>query len=206
MELLPVDSYGNCLRNSELGADLLPGCAALQDWREQKECMMSCYPFVLSIESTHSELDYATEKLFDPLMHDSVIPVYLGPPNEREFLPHHSAAVLIRDFAGNKRDDDTAADVAVDEETMRRVARYVASISRNASAMQKMQSWRTGLLDGRGSAADDRGKRRRKSSKENDAFPFQLRSMFSHRRFFCNICTRYAAERVGLVGYDIGAR
>ena len=89
---------------------------------------------------------------------------------------------------------------------MRKVARYVDSISRNASAMQEMQSWRTGLLDGRDSAADDRGKRRRKSSKENDAFPFQLRSWISHRRFFCNICTRYAAERVGLVGYDIGAR
>ena len=213
MEVLPVDSYGNCLRNSELGADVLPGCAALHDWREQKECMMSCYPFVLSIESTHSELDYATEKLFDPLMHDSVIPVYLGPPNEREFLPHHSAAVLIRDFAGKKRGDDTdtataAAEVAaVDEETMRRVARHVASVSRNASAMQELRSWRTELLSGRGSDAfDGRGKRRRKSNKENDAFPFQLRSWFSHRRFFCNLCTRYAAERVGVVGYDVGGR
>lgn len=209
MEVLPVDSYGNCLRNSKLGSEFLPGCAALPgtDWREQKECLMSCYPFVLSIESTHSELDYATEKLFDPLMHDSVIPIYLGPPNEREFLPHPSAAVLVRDFSAKKRGSDTDAgnvtdDAVVDEETMRKVARYVASVSRNASAMQQLRSWRAELDRRRGGEADD-SKRRNKVTKGSDDFPFQLRSWFSHRRFFCNLCTRYAAESVGISGYNI---
>lgn len=211
MEVLPVDSYGICLHNSKLSNDLLPGCTALQskDWREQKACMMSCYPFVLSIESTHSELDYVTEKLFDPLEHESIIPIYLGPPNEREFLPHPSAAILVRDFSSRKRGKD---DVVVDEETMRRVARYVVSISRNASAMQQLQSWRTELAeDSFNVGGRDDHRERRKSTTKSDKedkqseFPFALRSWFSHRHFFCNLCTRYAAESVGILGYEAGA-
>lgn len=200
MEVLPVDSYGKCLQNSELSNDLLPGCAALggKDRRKQKECMMSCYPFVLSIESTHNELDYATEKIFEPLEHDSVIPIYLGPPNEREFLPHPSAAILIRDFAEKKRDNGT--DVVVDQETMRRVARYIASTSRNATAMQQLQIWRTELDDR--DFGHDGGQK--KISEEHDTISFQLRSWFSYRRFFCNLCTRFSSEKVGIVGYDDG--
>lgn len=200
MEVLPVDSYGNCLQNIKLSDDVLPGCAALEreDQRKQKDCMMSCYPFVLSIESTHSEVDYATEKLFDPLEHDSVIPIYLGPPNERDFLPDPSAAILIRDFAAKKSDDGT--DDGVDEETMRTVARYVDSISRNATAMRQFQSWRTDL----GEQDFSNGGGQKEISADHSTFPFQLRSWFSYRHFFCNLCTRYASEKVGIEGYDDG--
>ena len=134
--------------------------------------------FVAQVE--HSELDYATEKLFDPLMHDSVIPIYLGPPNEREFLSHPSAALLVRDFSAKKGENDT--DVVVDEETMRRVARYVASVSRNASAMRQLRSWRTEELDGTGSNADHRRLGNMSNNKDIDDFPLQLRSWFSHRQ------------------------
>ena len=202
MEVLPVDSYGKCLQNSELSSELLPGCAAFEgkDWGKPKECMMSCYQFVLSIESTHAEVDYATEKLFGPLAHDSVIPIYLGPPNEREILPHPSAAILIRDFSVQKKENST--DVVVDEETMRRVARYIASIHRNATAMQQWQSWRTELDERELSLSHDGGQK--KISKEYDNFSSELRSWFSFRHFFCNLCTRYASEKVGIVGYDDG--
>jgi hypothetical protein len=96
---------------------------------------------VLSIASTQNAVDYATEKLLDPPEHDSVIPIYLGPPNERDFLPHPSAATLIRDFSAEGEGAD------VDEETMRRVARHVVAISQNATVMQQLQSWSTELVD-----------------------------------------------------------
>jgi Glycosyltransferase family 10 (fucosyltransferase) C-term len=207
MQVLPIDSYGNCLRNSELGAETLPACAALpsSDWRAQKECMMSCYPFVLSLESTHSEVDYATEKLFDPIMHESVVPIYLGPPNEREFLPLQGASsksvILVRDFVATKGS-------AVDEETMRRVARHVASLARNASAMRELLKWKKELSEqvsdtvSGGCSNGATKKHQRQIERGFDInFPFKLRSWFSHRRFFCNLCTRYAAEKVE-IGYN----
>lgn len=162
---------------------------------------MSCYPFVLSLKSTHTEADYATEKLFDPLVHDTVVPIYLGPPNERDFLPPGAASrgvIFVRDFVPTREGS------TVDAETMRRVARHVASLARNATAMRELLDWKKRLSEQVGDAVageSGNGTKERRRANDDD-FPFRLRSWFSHRRFFCNLCTRYAEERVGIAGYD----
>ena len=170
LEEMHVDSFGSCLHNSNLST-LIPACRGLSSRHAEKACMMDCYLFVLSIENTHDEIDYATEKLFDTLEHGWSVPIYLGPPNERDFLPHPSAAILVRDFADESN--------SVDEDTMRRVARHVEALGKNTSALVMFHRERL------------RNIMQRKSRR----FEYDLRMNFSHRNFFGNLCTRYAAER-----------
>jgi len=54
------------------------------------------YKFYLSIKNSIDE-DYVTEKLYQGLRAGSV-PIYLGAPNVRDYLPHPDSALLIEDF------------------------------------------------------------------------------------------------------------
>lgn len=99
-KLLKLDSPGSCRHNVDV-ATLLPQCVDFPHsgktvWA-QKECLLHHYKFYLAIENSR-DIDYVTEKLWQGLRAGSV-PVYLGAPNIRDFLPHPDAAVLIDDFS-----------------------------------------------------------------------------------------------------------
>uniref|UniRef100_A0A1B6C7E5 Fucosyltransferase n=4 Tax=Clastoptera arizonana TaxID=38151 RepID=A0A1B6C7E5_9HEMI len=58
------------------------------------------YKFVLAIENGECE-DYITEKLWRPLISGS-IPIYLGSPSIKDWLPNNNSAILIWDFPSPK--------------------------------------------------------------------------------------------------------
>ena len=97
--LTPVESLGRCHQNAEVAA-VLPRCANLPRggrtvW-QQSECLLHHYKFYLAVENTR-EPDYITEKLWQGLRAGAV-PIYLGAPNVRHFVPDDSV-IFVDDFA-----------------------------------------------------------------------------------------------------------
>jgi len=80
---LQVDSYGACDNN--MGSSSI-----------DKVSVMAGYMFCVAMENSISK-DYVTEKLWDALQ-AGCIPVYLGAPNVRDFLPDPKAIIDYRDF------------------------------------------------------------------------------------------------------------
>ena len=98
-QLISVDALGFCKKNGDV-ATTLPQCSGLPRtgdsvWSES-ECLLHHYKFYLAIENSRDE-DYVTEKLYQGLRAGSV-PIYLGAPNIRDYLPHPDSALLIEDF------------------------------------------------------------------------------------------------------------
>jgi len=97
-KLIAIDSFGVCKNNKDIKEEF-PECATFPRsgptvWL-QSECLMHNYKFYLAIENIQ-EPDYITERLYQGLRAGSV-PVYLGAPNIRDFLPENSA-VYVEDF------------------------------------------------------------------------------------------------------------
>ena len=97
--LIPVDAVGSCKKNVDLST-ILPQCTGLPRsgdtvWLES-ECILHHYKFYLAIENSRDE-DYVTEMLYQGLRSGSV-PIYLGAPNVRDYLPHPDSILLIEDF------------------------------------------------------------------------------------------------------------
>eukprot|EP00899_Mesostigma_viride_P013055 jgi/Mesvir1/21750/Mv04156-RA.2 len=67
---------------------------------ESLDSYYSRYKFVLALEDIRAD-DLVTERLFWPLLRGAV-PVYVGAPNVREYLPHADAAVVVSEFTGMK--------------------------------------------------------------------------------------------------------
>jgi len=83
-KVLHVDSYGTCDNN--MGGHRV----------EDKASLIAGYMFCVAMENSIAK-DYVTEKVFDALK-AGCIPVYLGAPNARDFLPHPQAIIDYRDF------------------------------------------------------------------------------------------------------------
>jgi len=90
-----VDSYGKCLNNKALPADLEDTATATG---EESHFMrfVSRYKFHLALENGLCT-DYMTEKLWRPL-HQGCVPVYRGSASVADWLPNERAAVLVDDF------------------------------------------------------------------------------------------------------------
>ena len=58
---------------------------------------MANYKMVLALENSACT-DYATEKLYGPLLHGAV-PVYLDAPNVAELVPDKDAVINLLDFS-----------------------------------------------------------------------------------------------------------
>eukprot|EP01133_Synstelium_polycarpum_P003778 gene3778-4357_t len=119
MELLDVDSMGPCLNN--LNVTKVWG---MVNWNTQKQELIKDYIFTLALENTRC-LDYVTEKLWQPMTVGS-IPVYLGAPNVRDFLPDPDAAILIEDF-----------------KTVNDLANYMIEVANNETLRYKHLKWIT---------------------------------------------------------------
>ncbi|KAN0041397.1 hypothetical protein ACTFIV_003936 [Dictyostelium citrinum] len=92
MNITRVDSYGSCLNNKNFtNKDKL-----ITIKHEQKLKVLKRYTFSIAFENSLCE-DYITEKLWESLS-VGTIPIYLGAPNIKEFLPDPDSIINVRDF------------------------------------------------------------------------------------------------------------
>jgi hypothetical protein len=90
MTKIRVDSFGRFFKNRSLTeADQGPAT---------KLATIARYKFCLAFENA-LEIDYVTEKFFDPLLAGTV-PVYRGAPNVHQFAPGENAFIDVNDFEG----------------------------------------------------------------------------------------------------------
>ena len=88
---MEVHSYGNKLKNV--------GHARIANHQVRFQ-ISSHYRFVMAFENAR-DVDYVTEKFFEPLMYGAV-PVYLGAPNIEDFAPGDHCYINASDFASAK--------------------------------------------------------------------------------------------------------
>lgn len=93
MRYIDVDSYGKCLNNKKL-PDKLHGISEMLSEGFIK--FFQRYKFILAFENARCD-DYMTEKLFRTL-NIGVIPIYMGSPNVKEWLPDPNLIIMVDDF------------------------------------------------------------------------------------------------------------
>ncbi|KAI5478815.1 hypothetical protein MNV49_004547 [Pseudohyphozyma bogoriensis] len=124
--LLPgrVASYGKCHNNRQTKQDLPEGFSS--PWgTEEKQAIIRQYLFTLAFENTN-DIDYVTEKFYQPLQEGSV-PIVLGAPNVRDqFMPNPKAALIVREFP-----------------SVAALASQILYLSTNATAYAEHLSWKT---------------------------------------------------------------
>ena len=81
----------------ETFADAAADGSARGNFNEAKLGILARYRYAIAIENSVGQ-DYVTEKLYEPLAAGAV-PVYLGAPNFRDFVPSGEAVLSVRDFA-----------------------------------------------------------------------------------------------------------
>ncbi|KAK4058795.1 hypothetical protein OIO90_000241 [Microbotryomycetes sp. JL221] len=104
MELLPgkIDSFGRCVGNADAEQTL----KQMKAWEEVgpgptrwniKIATMKRYKFAIAFENSN-DLDYVTEKFFQPL-EQGVVPLTFGAPDmERRFFPSPNAAIDVGQY------------------------------------------------------------------------------------------------------------
>ena len=90
MSRIRVDSFGRVLNNRKL--------SQVDTGHETKLATIGRYKFCLCLENA-LDIDYVTEKFYDPLLAGTV-PVYRGAPNVERFSPGQNAFINANDFSG----------------------------------------------------------------------------------------------------------
>ncbi|XP_014273113.1 alpha-(1,3)-fucosyltransferase 10 [Halyomorpha halys] len=98
MNYISIDSYGACLNNKKLPMSLTNGLETMMS--PELLQLIGNYKFAISFENAVCE-DYITEKLWRPLI-VGTIPVYLGSPSIKDWLPNDNAAIFPFDFSSPK--------------------------------------------------------------------------------------------------------
>ncbi|XP_030223252.1 GDP-fucose protein O-fucosyltransferase 4 isoform X1 [Gadus morhua] len=96
MKYIEVDSYGKCLNNKALPAELEDTATATGE-EPRFMSFVARYKFHLALENGLCS-DYMTEKLWRPL-HQGCVPVYRGSPSVADWMPNGRAVVLVDDFS-----------------------------------------------------------------------------------------------------------
>lgn len=98
MKYIEIDSYGPCLNNKKLPENINGF-----DKFDSPEffSFLAKYKFNIAFENAVCD-GYMTEKLFRPLKIGSV-PIYLGSPSVRDWLPNNHSAILASEFSGPKQ-------------------------------------------------------------------------------------------------------
>ena len=92
MDHVHIDSYGNCLHNTDRESDRHTG-----NWAEAEKEVLSKYRLAIAYENTISP-EYITEKAFLALS-AGAIPVYKGPPEIYHHIPDRHNIINIDDYA-----------------------------------------------------------------------------------------------------------
>jgi len=119
MKYIKVDSYGKCLHNKD-SPEHVP--AFESNFWDYKLNMMSKYYFTITFENSIAD-SYVTEKLWQVLQ-SGTIPVYFGPENINEFLPHPDSIINVRDFASPQE-----------------LAQYLQLVLRNLALYDRYTNW-----------------------------------------------------------------
>ncbi|XP_065564403.1 alpha-(1,3)-fucosyltransferase 10-like [Artemia franciscana] len=98
MKFISIDSYGKCLNNKPLPTSLRNPTGSMEE--PQFLDLISKYKFAIAFENAVTD-DYITEKLWRPIRLGTV-PIYLGAPNIKKWLPHENAAIVVTDFDSPK--------------------------------------------------------------------------------------------------------
>ena len=96
MAQVPVDSYGQCLRNRAFNSSVEHGFFGAGTYLQKHQAARG-YPFVVAMENTEIP-DYVTEKVYDALF-AGAIPIYLGAPNILDYVPSLDSLLLVRNFS-----------------------------------------------------------------------------------------------------------
>ncbi|CAG2064684.1 unnamed protein product [Timema podura] len=127
MKHIKVDSYGACLNNKKLPREI-SSMTNMDDERFFK--IVAQYKFTLAFENAFCE-DYITEKLWRPLTLGSV-PIYMGSPSVRDWLPNRNSAILASDF-----------------ESPEDLAKYLTKVGRDKGKYESFLRHKLGPTDGR---------------------------------------------------------
>jgi len=84
-----IDTFGRCFPGR-------PRTDPFQSVNNTKLTAMTTYKMIFALENSICT-DYATEKLYAPLLHGAV-PIYLGAPNVAELIPAKDAVINLLDF------------------------------------------------------------------------------------------------------------
>lgn len=95
MKYQSIDSYGKCINNKKLSFELTDDYIFHLDSVKQLS-FIARYKFIIAIENAVCE-DYVTEKLWRAI-HLGVVPIYLGSPSVRDWLPNKKSAILLQDY------------------------------------------------------------------------------------------------------------
>jgi hypothetical protein len=114
MRHIAVDSYGTVLNTRQLEHDR---------GEATKTAVIGRYRFTLSFENA-IDIDYVTEKFFQPLQAGSV-PIYLGAPNIADFAPSPHSYIDVRNFQGPAH-----------------LARHLLQLSADDGAYAALHAWR----------------------------------------------------------------
>ncbi|XP_060065652.1 alpha-(1,3)-fucosyltransferase 10-like [Ylistrum balloti] len=125
MKHIGVDSYGKCLHNKDLPPHLQHPIQGMDHVDFYK--LISKYKFSLAFENAVCD-DYMTEKLWRPLMVGSV-PIVMGSPKVKDFLPAKHSAIIVEDFVSIKQ-----------------LAEYIKFLNENDDEYEKYLAWKkTGI-------------------------------------------------------------
>eukprot|EP00741_Cyanophora_paradoxa_P024470 tig00022075_g23627.t1 len=114
-------SFGGCQRNQEIPADIR---AKNRGRITEKVMTLSRYKFYFAAENTNV-LDYITEKVYEGLTAGTV-PIYMGSPNIRDYMPDHKAVILVDDFPSVKE-----------------LAEYLKYLDKNDTAYEEHLAWKS---------------------------------------------------------------
>ncbi|XP_039431061.1 alpha-(1,3)-fucosyltransferase B [Culex pipiens pallens] len=93
---IAIDSYGACLKNKSLPANIEDDATNPRDIRNFYD-FVSKYKFMIVYEDVACE-DYISSKFWKSLTL-GVVPIYFGATNIRNYLPNPGSAILVEDFA-----------------------------------------------------------------------------------------------------------
>lgn len=127
MKYIKVDSYGRDLNNIEWPKNISKN-NKIDILKQYKFCIAIENSIITWKEGTKYEApsindDYVTEKLVDCLLAGS-IPIYFGPKNIDQFLPHPDSIINIRDYT-----------------TVKNLTDYIESIMNNSKLLHLHLQW-----------------------------------------------------------------
>lgn len=88
---IPIASYGKCLNNAKIGVG-----GFQPNWRKEANRVVAQHKFYLSFENAVCDY-YVTEKLVRAL-EVGLIPVFMGAPQARHYVPNANSALFVDDF------------------------------------------------------------------------------------------------------------
>ena len=115
MKHVSVHSYGACRQNIRDPSNKKDG--------KSKLLLLARYKFYLAFENCNVE-DYVSEKLFDGFFAGTV-PIYMGAPNARRFLPAPNSALFTDDF-----------------DSPQHLARHLLHLDANPQEYEALVAWR----------------------------------------------------------------